>query len=233
MSFVAWAVTLSVFSLQGLDAVCFIAGVLANDLDAVIEASKLELLVQLDGKLVDFDVGGGRLGEDALDLDGDGGADGLALGAAEGEHDFVLLVVVGDHVLGHGNRHLDGGGGLSSNLLLDGQAEDLDGHLVAWLLVGEGQRAATLPWPVRVVEDVQLDDLGHAGGNLEGLLGLARANGTSLFPAMLSSEVLPVLFRPSLEVFLHEYLFYFLYKFLVPAVALLLMHMRMQMQMLA
>ena len=47
----------SFLSLQRLDAICFIAGVLANGLDAVIEGSKLELLVQLDSKLVDFNFG--------------------------------------------------------------------------------------------------------------------------------------------------------------------------------
>ena len=35
----------SVISLQGLDAFCLIAVVLLNHVDAVIEASKLELLV--------------------------------------------------------------------------------------------------------------------------------------------------------------------------------------------
>lgn len=183
----------SVFSLQGLDAVCLIAGVLTNDLDAVIEATKLELLVQLDCKLVDFDIGWCRLCKDALDLDRDWGANCLTLGATEGQNHLIFFVVVGDHVLSHGKGNLNGNLALSFDFLFDRDAEDLNGNLVTGLLVGKSQRAATLPWPVGVVKNIKLNDLSHTWSDLEHLLGLAGAHSTSFLPTVLSLEVLPIL----------------------------------------
>ena len=183
----------SIFSLQRLDAICFITVVLANDLDAVIEASKLELLVQLDSKLVDFNVSWSGLGEHAFHLERDGSAEGLASGATEGEHDLVLLVVVSNHMLSHGKRDRDCGGGLALDFLFDRDAEDVNGHLVTWLLISKSESAASLPRPVGIVENFELDDLGHARSNLENLLRLAGADGAGLFPAILVPFVSAVL----------------------------------------
>ena len=183
----------SIFSLQRLDAICFITVVLANDLDAVIEASKLELLVQLDSKLVDFNVSWSGLGEHAFHLERDGSAEGLASGATEGEHDLVLLVVVSNHMLSHGKRDRDCGGGLALDFLLDRDAEDVNGHLVTWLLISKSESAASLPRPVGIVENFEFDDLGHARSNLENLLRLAGADGAGLFPAILVPFVSAVL----------------------------------------
>ena len=98
----------SVFSLQRLDGICFVTTVLTNGFDAVIEASKLELLVQLDCKLVDINVSWGRLSEDAFHLQHDWGAERLAFGTTEGESDFVFLLVISYHVHSHRERHRDG-----------------------------------------------------------------------------------------------------------------------------
>ena len=95
----------SVFSLQCLDAICFITAVLANDFDAVIKVSKLELLVQLDSELVDFYVSWGGLGEDTLHLQRDWSAVSLAFGAAERKNHLVLFVVISHHVVSHRKRH--------------------------------------------------------------------------------------------------------------------------------
>ena len=98
----------SVFSLQRLDRICFVTAVLTNGFDAVIKASKLELLVQLDCKLVDINVSWGRLSEHTFHLQDDWGAERLAFGAAEGESDFVLFLVISYHVHSHRERHRDG-----------------------------------------------------------------------------------------------------------------------------
>lgn len=97
----------SVFSLQCLDGICFVTAVLANGFDAVIEASKLELLVQLDCKLVDVNVSWGRLSEHAFHLEDDWGAKRLAFGTTEGESDFILFLVIGYHVHSHREGHRD------------------------------------------------------------------------------------------------------------------------------
>lgn len=97
----------SVFSLQRLDGICFVTAILTNGFDAVIEASKLELLVQLDCKLVDVNVSWGRLSEDAFHLQDDWGAKLLAFGAAEGEGNLVLFLVISYHVHRHRERHRD------------------------------------------------------------------------------------------------------------------------------
>ena len=98
----------SVFSLQRLDGICFVTAVLTNGFDAVIEASKLELLVQLDCKLVDINVSWGWLSKHAFHLQDDWGAECLAFWAAEGESDFVLFLVISYHVHSHRERHRDG-----------------------------------------------------------------------------------------------------------------------------
>lgn len=89
------------FSLQGLDAICFVAAVLANNFDAVIKVSKLELLVQLDCELVDFDIRWGSLGKHAFHLQRDRSAESHALGTTETKHNFVLFVVISHHVGSH------------------------------------------------------------------------------------------------------------------------------------
>lgn len=62
----------SVFSLQCFDGLCLITVVFTNGFDAVIKASKLELLMELDSKFVDLDVVGHGLGNHTLHLDANG-----------------------------------------------------------------------------------------------------------------------------------------------------------------
>ena len=197
----------SVFSLQCLDALCFIAVAFANRFDAGVKATKLELLMQLDGELVDVDVGGGcdsGLGEHTFHLEDDRGAVWLTLGSTEGEGDVIDFVFVSDDSLSHRERNLESSGCLSFDFLLDREAEHLDGALVKVLLVRQGQRAVGLPWPVGVVEDFEVDDLGLTWQKLKDALGLFLADGASLFPALLAVEV-PVL--ATLHVFgLHAHL---------------------------
>ena len=185
-------------SLQGLDRVCLIAVAFANGFDAVIKTSKLELLVQLDCELVDLNVGDNRSLEDAFELQGDDLTEGLATGAAEGEANLVDLLVIGDHVREHGERHLEGGGRLALDLLLDRKVEDLNRDLHVSLLVGESERALVLPWPVSVIEDLKLDDSGHARLDGNDLLRLLLADGASLLPWLLALEV-PLLLRALLH----------------------------------
>ena len=186
----------SFISLQGLDGFCFITVVLTNSFDAVIKVSKLELLVQLDCKLVDINIGGSRLGKHTFHLQSDRSAESLAFRAAEGECDLVDFIVISDHVLSHRERHRNRNGGLTLDLLFDRNTEDVDGNLVTGLLISKSKCASIFPWPVGVVEDFELDDLSHAWRNLKDLLGLALADSTSLFPAMLAVEVLPVVSAP-------------------------------------
>ena len=186
----------SVFSLQRLDAVCFIAAVLANNLDAVIEASKLELFMQLDCKLVDLYVGWGLSGKHTLHLQHDWSAEGLAFGATEGKSNLILFVVISNNVGCHAERNCYSSGALSFDFLLNRNTKDVNWELIAWLIIGKGQSAASFPWPVSVIEHVDFDNLSHARSDLKALLRFALADGTGLFPAMLSVEVLPLVIAP-------------------------------------
>ena len=95
-------------------------------------------------------------------------------------------------MVGRGERDREGGSCFTFDFLLNGNAEDVDREFEAGLLVSEGQGAVGLPWPVGVVEDLNLDDLSHTRNNLDDIFGFALANGTSLFPALLAFKV-PVL----------------------------------------
>ena len=93
----------------------------------------------------------------------------------------------------HGEGYLKCRAGLALDLLLDGNLEDFQGHGAAVrLLISEGKHAACLPRPVGVVVDLDLDNVGHAGGELNDVFGLALNDGASVFPALLALEVLPV-----------------------------------------
>ena len=179
------------FSLQGLDAICFVAVVLTNNLDAVIEVSKLELLVQLDCELIDFDVRWGSLGEHALHLDRDWSAESHTLGTTESKHNFVFFVVIGDHVGSHCDGHRDRRGGLALDFLFDGNAENVDRKLVSGLFISKGESAPSLPWPSSVVLDFELDELGHARDDLKHLLRLAKTDSTGFLPVVLAVEAAP------------------------------------------
>ena len=180
----------SVFSLQFLDGLLLIAVVLANDFEAVIKASKLELLMQLDSKLVDVKISdNGCFVKHTLDLQRDIGAEGHASRATEGQVHTVLSVLIGGHMLGDSEGHREGGLGLASNFLLNGQAENINRKFKAGLVIGEGQGAVRLPGPVGVIEDLKLDSFSSSRDDLNDLLGLALADGTSLFPALFALEV--------------------------------------------
>jgi hypothetical protein len=180
----------SVFSLQFLDRLLLISVVLANNFEAVIKASKLELLMQLDSKLVDVKISdNGCFVKHTLDLQRDIGAEGHASGATEGQVHTILSVFIGGHMLGHSERHREGGFGLASNFLLNRQAENINRKFKAGLVIGEGQGAVRLPGPVGVVEDFKLDGFSSSWDDLNGLLRLALADGTSFLPALLALEV--------------------------------------------
>jgi len=77
--------------------------------------------------------------------------------------------------------------------LLDGHAEDVNREFETGLLISKGERAASLPRPESVVLDFDLDDLGHARGDLKDLLGFAHTDSAGLFPAVLvTTEILPL-----------------------------------------
>ena len=180
----------SVFSLQFPDGLLFISIVSANNLDAVIKASKLKLLVQLNSKLVGVKIGNNRcFVKYALDFESDRGAEGHASGATEGQVDLMLSVVIRSHMLGHSKGHREGGFSLASDFLLNGQTENINWKFIGRLVIGEGKGAARLPGPVSVIENLDLDRLRESGNDLNGLLRLALADGTSFLPALLALEV--------------------------------------------
>ena len=164
--------------------------------------------MQLDGELVDFDVADDGLWKHALHLEDDGRAEAVATWTTEGQSDLVDLVVVGDHVLGHGQGNGELGSRLATDLLLDWDAEHVYGDLEVDLLISQSQSAAILPWPVSVVEDLDLNNLCHAWGNLKDFFGFLEADGASLLPVLLALEVpvLALLLHPLLELLLVEVL---------------------------
>jgi len=106
---VAWAVTHSFISLQSLDSISFIAVVFTDCFDACVQATKLELFVQLDCKFVDVNLIDGAARQDTLDLEADWLSEGLAVRATEGNADLVDLVVISNNVVSHGQRNREGG----------------------------------------------------------------------------------------------------------------------------
>ena len=185
----------SVLSLQGLDRLGFIAVVLANGGDAVVEASKLELLMQLDCELVNLnlvefglegfagrslDNWAGVLSDtltNALDLDRDRGAHGVALVVSEDDEHFVDLVVAGNNVLLHLEENSEDGRFLAADLLEDGHAHGVERHLSLSLLVSEGDSVArSFPGPVGIVHDLDLCVTRSARSNDDWIFGLALAD---------------------------------------------------------
>ena len=149
----------SILSLQFLERCVFITVVLANNLDAVIKASKLKLLMQLNSKLVDIKIGNNRLFvKYALDFESDGSTEGHASGSTEGKGHFILCVVIRGHMIRHSERYREGSLSLASDFL-NGQAEDVDRKFIGRLLIGESESAASLPRPVGVIENLELDSL--------------------------------------------------------------------------
>ena len=179
----------SLFSLQCLDRLGLVAIACANGTNTVVEASKFELLVQLNRKLIDGDRGVSDL---ALDLDGDQLSEGLSTWTAEGHHDGVNLLRVSNDVRDQGQGHLKRGRGLTLDFLLNRHVEDLNRHLETGLLISKSESAAEFPGPVGVVKNINLDDFGGAWSHLDNVLRLAGADGAGLFPVLLALEV-PVL----------------------------------------
>ena len=75
----------SLVSLQGLDGGSLVAVVILNNLGALLKASKVQALVQLDCKLVDLKFVNLGLWKDHLQVEGDDLSEGLAFWASEGE----------------------------------------------------------------------------------------------------------------------------------------------------
>lgn len=184
----------SLFSLQCLDGLSLVAIACANGRDTFVKTSKLELLVQLNRKLVN---GNRSVFDLTLNLDGDVLSVGLSTGTTESQHDSVDLVRIGNDVRSHGERHVESGTSFALDFLFDGNLEDFDRHLGAWLLVSKSESAAILPWPVGVVEDIDLNHFSGTWSENDNFLRLAGANGTGLFPVLLAIEV-PVLVATAL-----------------------------------
>lgn len=179
----------SILSLQFLDGLLLVSIVLANNFDAVIKASKLKLLMQLNSKLVDIKIGNNRsFVKYALDFESDRSTEGHASGSTEGKVHLILCVVIGGHMISHSKGHREGGLSLASNFL-DGLTEDIDRKFIGRLVIGESESAASFPRPVSVIEDLDLNVLGLSRNDLNDLLRLAHADGASFFPALLTLEV--------------------------------------------
>ncbi len=179
----------SLFSLQCLDGLSLVAIACANGRDAFVKTSKFELLVQLNRKLVN---GNRSVLDFTLDLDGDMLSVGLSTGTAESQHNGVDLVRIGDDVRSHGERHTESGRLFAFDFLFNGNREDIDWHLGAWLFISKRESAAILPWPVGVVENIDLDHFSGTWSEGDDILRLASAHGTGFFPVFLAIEV-PVL----------------------------------------
>ena len=179
----------SILSLQFLDGLFFISIVSANNLDAVIKASKLKLLMQLNSKLVDIKIGNNRLFvKYALDFESDGSTEGHASGSTEGKVHLILCVVIGSHMISDSEGNSEFGLSLTSNFI-NRQAEDIDRKFVGRLVIGESESAASFPGPVSVIEDLELNILSKSRNDLNDLLRLAHADGASFSPALLALEV--------------------------------------------
>ena len=179
----------SILSLQFLDRLFFISIVFANNLDAVIKASKLKLLMQLNSKLVDIKIGNNRLFvKYALDFESDGSTEGHASGSTEGKVHLILCVVIGSHMISDSEGNSEFGLSLTSNFI-NRQAEDIDRKFVGRLVIGESESAASFPGPVSVIEDLQFDILSKSRNDLNDLLRLTHADGASFSPALLALEV--------------------------------------------
>ena len=125
---------------------------------------------------------------DALHLESKWCAEGLAaLVLAEGEVDVIGRLVVRNDLLSHRDGELEGSGCLAPEALLglDHSWVSLDRDKVG-LLVSEGEGDPLLPWPVGVVEDLEVDSQRGASGDREGLLRLAHDDG------LVSPPLLPV-----------------------------------------
>lgn len=87
--------------------------------------------------------------------------------------------------------------------MFDRNAEDVDGELVSGLFISEREGTPSLPWPSGVVLDFELDELGHARGDLEHLFRLAKTDSTGFLPVLLAVEVTPsfAVAVPILELF--------------------------------
>ena len=133
------------------------------------------------------------------DSEWDRSAELHSLAIAERERDLVLFAVHGGKVLRHSEWHGKCGGLLTHDSLLDIDSEVADrDSLTARLLISEGKNAAISPWPVGVVEDLELNGLSRAGREAESLLGFALADGASMHPFLraIGVEVLQVVVAP-------------------------------------
>jgi hypothetical protein len=88
-------------------------------------------------------------------------------------------------MISRSERHREGSLSLASNLL-NGQAEDVDRKFIGRLLIGESESAASLPRPVSVIENLELDSLSLSWNDLNDLLRFAHADSASVFPALLA-----------------------------------------------
>ena len=179
-----------VLSLQFLDGRIFISIVLANDGNAVIKASKLKLLMQLNSKLVDIKISNNRFFvKHALDFECDRSAEGHTSGTTEGQVHLILSVLIGSQMIGHSKGHREGGFRLASDFLLNRKAENINWKFIARLVIRKGKGAIRLPGPVSIIENLELDGLSKSWNHLNDLLGLADADGASFLPALLTLEV--------------------------------------------
>jgi hypothetical protein len=101
----------------------------------------------------------------------------VSLGTSEGEEKFVNFIA-SDGVVEHSQGDLDLGLTLALQLLIDWELEDLDWDLGLSLLVVKSEHAACLPWPVGVIEDLDLDDDTFTWNSINHVLRLLEDNGS-------------------------------------------------------
>jgi len=118
--------------------------------------------VQLDCKLVDFELVNLGNWQGDFELDWDDLTEGLSLWSSESEVNGVNLVIICLNMRLDSQWDADFHRALALDFLLDWDTDDLDGDLSEGLLISKGEGASLLPWPVGVVEDFNLFNEGGA-----------------------------------------------------------------------
>ena len=113
--------------------------------------------MELDGELVHISFGESWGGQVDLDLDWDPLSKAVALWSSEGQEDLIDLVST-NHVVKNGQWDLELLLVLSLDFLLNWDVENLNWENVLSLVIIQGEVAALLPWPVGIVENLNLSD---------------------------------------------------------------------------
>ena len=138
--------------MHGHDRSCLVTVILANYSDAFIKTSKKKLLMELNRKLVDVDIGD-RFGCDALDFQRNDCSKCVTHRPSEGQIYFVNFITIRDHEFLHGDGHLEGYSSFTFDFLLDWKTEHFDRKLIIRLFISKSERAGLLPRPGSVVKN--------------------------------------------------------------------------------